>query len=593
MPTLNDTLHAHNIKELKKRLALLDIKFKVPRKAELVEALEQNLTGFKLATTWNSLSPAEQIAVQETCHSADLAFNEVRIKAKHGKCAPLFIPDESRSSWSRSGTPTKITLFLYSSKYQHGHFIPNDLAETLRKMVPAPEALTIPVLPNAPEEEGLTIRQTEYDALRELTTILRLAEQGNLRITAKTGFPTASGKKALAEAISTGDFFPPEVASPPKKNDWDQEIGPIKPIAWVRLLIAAKLVTAGGTRSPLSPAGVKALSKPPHETIRLLWKKWQSNILFDEFNRVDEIQGQKAKGHMTAKPPRRSAIASALFEAPANQWIDVTKFSSYMRAEDLTFEISRDPWKLYISDREYGALGYDGTGGWNMLQFRYLLTVLFEYAATLGLIDIAYCHPEGALNDLQDQWGGDDLKWLSRYDGLRAFRITDLGAYCFGKSNSYTPIQPETSLSLTVSSKLAIQLTSPEIQLSERMLIETWATPIKSGLWQLDPTRARDAIERGNTIKDFLTFLKQCNEQPLPKKVDLFLQAAVNDAQALKRAGDAIFFDCRDTKTADILFKEKALKAICFRCGDTRLAIPAEHLPKFQKHIRKLGLGFA
>jgi hypothetical protein len=32
----------------------------------------------------------------------------------------------------------------------------------------------------------------------------------------------------------------------------------------------------------------------------------------------------------------------------------------------------------------------NGSGGWNILQERYLLALLFEYAATLGLIDIAY-----------------------------------------------------------------------------------------------------------------------------------------------------------------------------------------------------------
>ncbi len=593
MSTLRETLHDHTVDDLKKRLALLDIKLKAPRKVELVELLEKQLTGSKLISTWNRLSTSEQTALRETCYATGLVFNEVRIAAKHGRCAPLFIPDKSASRWSRSGKSTLITLFLYFSKYERTNRIPSDLAAELRKYVPAPAPLTVVTLASAPDGEGMTVRPTEHDALREVSTLLRLAEQGNFRSTPKTGLPAASGKKAIHGSLSGGDFFPPEVAHLANKESWTQEIGEIKAIGWVRFFLTAKLVSPGGTRSSLTPAGIKALSKSPHRIIQLLWKKWLTNDQFDEFNRVDTIQGQKAKGHMTAKPPRRSAIARALEDCPANKWIDVKTFSSYMLAQDFTFEVSRDPWKLFLCDREYGALGYAGSGGWDILQFRYLLVLLFEYAATLGLIDIAYVHPSGALNDYQNQWGADDLEWLSRYDGLRAFRITNLGACCFGLTDSYVSTQPETSLKLKVSASLTLHLLSEDLPLSERMLIETWASPSLEGRWQLDPARTRDAIERGNKIEDFISFLEKSNGKTIPKSVEKFLKIAFDDAHALKRAGEATFFDCRDAKTADLILKQKTLKAICFRCSDTRLAIPAEHLLKFQKHIRKLGLGFA
>ncbi|MGH3674919.1 MAG: hypothetical protein ACRDU5_04125, partial [Mycobacterium sp.] len=49
--------------------------------------------------------------------------------------------------------------------------------------------------------------------------------------------------------------------------------------------------------------------------------------------------------------------------------------------------------------------------------------MLFEYAATLGLIDVTYTDPADARDDFRDNWGADDLDYLSRYDGLRAIRI--------------------------------------------------------------------------------------------------------------------------------------------------------------------------
>lgn len=106
-----------------------------------------------------------------------------------------------------------------------------------------------------------------------------------------------------------------------------------------------------------------------------------------------------------------------------------------MRAGNLSLTVARNErsrWKLYISDPQYGSLGYAGFHNWTLLEGRYTLAVLFEYAATLGLIDIAYTDPAGAREDFRENWGTDDLESLSRYDGLRAIRITARGAYVLG-----------------------------------------------------------------------------------------------------------------------------------------------------------------
>ena len=97
-------------------------------------------------------------------------------------------------------------------------------------------------------------------------------------------------------------------------------------------------------------------------------------------------------------------------------------------------------WKLYLQDPEYGSLGYDGYHGWSLLQGRYTLAVVFEYVATLGLIDIEYVPPASARDDYRDNWGGDDLDRLSRYDGLTAIRLNALGAYALDRTGDYAPV---------------------------------------------------------------------------------------------------------------------------------------------------------
>ena len=140
--------------------------------------------------------------------------------------------------------------------------------------------------------------------------------------------------------------------------------------------------------------------------------------MLDEFSRVEAIKGQQrgvGRQSLFAPSRRRPVIAEALAECPVGTWVDFDEFSRFMQASGMEFNVTRNPWHLYIVNSNYGSLGYAGYHGWSILQGRYLLCLLFEYAATLGLIDIAYTHPAGARDDFWDIWGADDLEYLSRY----------------------------------------------------------------------------------------------------------------------------------------------------------------------------------
>lgn len=112
---------------------------------------------------------------------------------------------------------------------------------------------------------------------------------------------------------------------------------------------------------------------------------------------------------MTAVASRRAAIEEALRACPVGRWVAFDDLSRFMLASDLVFAVTHDAWKLYLCERQYGALGYAGSSGWNILQERYVSAVLFEYAAALGMVDVAYVHPVGARNDFRDMWGADEL----------------------------------------------------------------------------------------------------------------------------------------------------------------------------------------
>ena len=210
--------------------------------------------------------------------------------------------------------------------------------------------------------------------------------------------------------------------------------------AWPMLVQAAGLAEVSGTRLQLTTAGRKATAMPAHELVRQVWEKWQRSTLVDEFNRIDVIKGQQAKGRgLTAVAPRRDAVVEALCECPAHKWIATDELFRVLKASAPDFAVTHAAWKLYISEQRYGSLGFDIANSWELLQGRFVLAFLFEYAATLGLLDVAYFSPEGARNDYRDCWGTDELSRLSRYDGLMFFRINALGAWCLDLAETYEP----------------------------------------------------------------------------------------------------------------------------------------------------------
>jgi hypothetical protein len=264
-----------------------------------------------------------------------------------------------------------------------------------------------------------------------------------------------------------------------------------------------------------------------------------------------------------------------------------------MQATDHTFTVTHDPWMLYIKDKEYGSLGYEGFHRWEILQLRYLLCFLFEYAATLGIVDVAYIDPVGARNDFRKLWGVDNLEFLSRYDGLVYFRLTSLGAYCMGMNSDYVPAQIQASATFSVLPSLHVNIVKGHLSLEEGLTLATWATKETDGSWRLDQQKSLAAIEKGHDIAELRAFLQAREDQPLPETVESFIKTCQKQGKALKIAGTALLIDCDSAATAAMIATHKETAGLCLRLGDRQLVVQLGQEEKFRMLIRVLGFGMA
>jgi hypothetical protein len=183
--------------------------------------------------------------------------------------------------------------------------------------------------------------------------VLRLIDKGHIVVSEKTLQASSATVAEIASLLHDGDFYEPT----PEQEKWAQKIGPLKAFAWPLLVQAAKLAELHGRKLALTKAGRHALAAPAAETLRLLWQRWLKSKLLDEFNRIDAIKGQHGKGKraMTAVEGRRAALAAALEHCPVGRWVQVDDFFRFMIAVALRFEVTREPWDLYISIRSMAA----------------------------------------------------------------------------------------------------------------------------------------------------------------------------------------------------------------------------------------------
>jgi hypothetical protein len=262
------------------------------------------------------------------------------------------------------------------------------------------------------------VRWTGPDALSNLVSVLELAADGQVRHSASTRRPTAATVKLVEDVLVAGDFY--------------DSGEPIAAFAWPPLIQVGGLARLAGTRLELSARGRAALARPSYEALGALWARWLGSVSIDELARIEAIKGQRKPGTLTSAITRRAAVAAALAALPPGAWTGTGKLLASLRAQQqpplVAARSLRALWRLYVVDSYFGSLGHAGPRTWDLVEGRYALCVLFEYAATLGLIDVAYTDPRGARDDYRALWGADQLSCLSRYDGLSAVRVNELGA---------------------------------------------------------------------------------------------------------------------------------------------------------------------
>lgn len=589
--TLAEFLNGQVVGQLKKLARLLTGARLPTRKAEIIAVIVKEMLGYT-HEYWELLDEVQQKAVAEALYAP--WFDELGFRLKYGTD-----PDWGETApWGDYiREPSLLNLFLFTyARYDYigdQKVVPADLKAALKKFVPKPPPAKLRVEKECPEtvdiirdifltNKGKAERfplqrvNTEQAAPEELIAVLRLVDAGKVRLSKITERPTAASVRAVGEALSGGDFY----LNREKRHKWEDLPGPIRAYAWPVLVHAAKLASLKSGKLHLTTAGRKALIAPPHETIKTMWQAWLKNKTIDELQRIDLLRGQTGPGKsgLTSPVERREMIVKALGQCPTEKWFNFASFCNFMRAAGHVLIVSHEPWEIYVFDH-YGHL----TDNWPLLTSRYTMALLFEYAATLGLVDVAYIEPVHGPKDYEG-----DLDFLSRYDGLMYVRVNALGAFCLGKTRSYAPSEVKAEPVLKVLPNFDVVALKP-LPLGDQIALEQCADKTSDNVWTIRPEQMLKGLESGQSLDQMRSFLTHKSGGELPQLVAVLFDDMAGKVSRLSVKGTAHLIEVTDAETAQFLAHDRGVKKYCHLSGDRHLVVPEKSLTAFRNALRKIG----
>ncbi|MFP4393267.1 MAG: hypothetical protein ACLFPG_10465 [Desulfohalobiaceae bacterium] len=566
------------------------------RKGDVVDWLAGVITQPQTARfVYQMMTSLEKSALSEVIHNTLGILDPVQIAAKYGMYPDIwgagrFDAQDLDMNNTRTEDCPLLSIVLARNK-----IVAQDVRKVYKSFVPKPAAPvpgqieSLPQnlrLPSGEHTSEYSIQLTEQCALIDVQSMLNLVAKGKIGVGAKTGRISKTGAKNVRQALCQGDFYSEDEGT---GDPYEVHIGQagIRPFAWPMLLQAANLAQVQGSKLALTRRGQAALKKKPHEVIKTLWERWLKTSLLHEMNRIEIIKGQKSK-----KKPLHQArmgrenLEQGLAELEPQKWILLEDFFKHLFARGDAVNIVRNDWALYILDPEHGSFGYSHIT-WDHLTGRFARAFLLEYAATLGIIDVALVPPWGAVSDVRNLWGADDLSCLSRYDGLIALRLTPLGAWVLGQTETYAPASP--TYSLQVVSDQQIRVIDPGPAADAKTRLERFCLQKDEHIFSLDAGKALQAIEQGMPPSEMRQTLLNGSSQELPGQVEAFFEHMEQRAGLFRIAGQAVMVECSDPNIRNTVLGDPEMRSLCLPAGDSALVVRKEDEEAFRACLHKLG----
>jgi hypothetical protein len=251
------------------------------------------------------------------------------------------------------------------------------------------------------------------------------------------------------------------------------------------------------------------LSMP--EKAKYLFEKYvrHGNRIIDECSRIFSSKLKFSRSVYDLSIPRNEII-SYLKECPVNEWIDFGTFSKEIQKDNRTlFEVVGN---VLIRD-DYHNQYYESVS-WKNFEHCAISVALMEYLAVLGAVDIL----------AKNETHSDDYHYA--YE-TAYFRVTDLGAYLFGMTDSYQEKEAANvsgdEKGFSVQPNLDVVIANSRDRMQHELFFDRFAEKAvddkEVSVYKLDFFGMAKALTIGLMIYEISSYCEAFSTVPLPDNV--------------------------------------------------------------------------
>ena len=308
-------------------------------------------------------------------------------------------------------------------------------------------------------------------------------------------------------------------------------------------------------------------------------EKWLLGHLRHRYSYYDEEFDQKAIYRLFA-----------MFKClPLNAWvtIDNLKSKQFYQGTKICFF---DPGRYQFRVLEDGAIyAYERTRD---LDRKYLQKVGIEplisgvvfLLSAFGFIELAYEIPENK------SFKPSNRPYLTPFDGARAVRLTDVGAYAFGLSSTLELKQTSRKVATIRLHPTQLHATCSEPDPITELALKEFMEPITAGFYRMTRASFLKGCSRPKEVKQRISDFRNRINVRLPDNWEQFLASLETEKSALIPENNLKVFTLANRPELQRCFVEDpVLRKHTLRVEGHRIAISQEHVPTVRTQLRKLG----
>lgn len=427
---------------------------------------------------------------------------------------------------------------------------------------PKPDSYILKALPELEANKDRLVFNVETTILQEFPTLLGYYQQGNIKYSEK-GKPALTGMKKVQRTLMLKEFY--------------DDFGTIHPI---RTMLISGMIHAKSSKKANDsiPYIIKTMFVDLFQKER---GNYDNSICSFIFN---QIKGINYYSYEFRKEPLQ-LFWEIMQNIPQNGWINWENLKRHIDVQFLDICPLTDGYlyKLHYEDpaksRWDTKMDINSSNKEIFLEHPFIKGCIYIFAS-FGLLEIAYKNIDTT------KFG---TTWFSEYDGLEAFKLTNLGAYVLGKTKTFeAPVFEDKNKLIFDEENLIIRAEGNVSLLGN--LLSSYVEKISNNRFAFRPALFLKDCKSIKQIENKIALFRGSLNIKLPQYWEDQLQLMVSNARSVSEEKDYRVFKLKegDKNLLRVIAQDETLKKLVVKAENYFVIVSKKNAVAFKNRLMAL-----